>query len=120
MESEVDIYAERQDKFMALMIEAYNQHRIPNWYVFKPYFDWKISKMFRIKLSEIREMRSVAHRLLEKYDQQYPNSMDGIDFNDTDDLFCYYRGYGKDAETVGLLTGIEEELTNIMIMRYER
>ena len=50
-------------------------------------------------------MRGVAHRLLSKYDEIYPNAMDNIEFNDTDDLFYLTRGYGKDAEVVGFLMG---------------
>lgn len=112
-------YWEQQERFTALMIQAYDEHKIPNWYVFKPYIEWKRTKVFRITNAEIREMLSVARRLLSKYDEIYPNAMDGIDFSDTEDLFYLTRGYGKDAQVVGFLTGIEEELTNILILRFD-
>ena len=115
----MDEYFERQNRFTALLIQAYDEHRIPNWYVFKPYIEWKRTKVFRITNAEIREMRSVAHRLLSKYDEIYPNAMDGIDFNNTEDIFYLTRGYGKDAEVVGFLTEINEELTNILILRFD-
>ena len=112
-------YWEQQERFTALMIQAYDEHKIPNWYVFKPYIEWKRTKVFRITNAEIRKMRSVAHRLLSKYDEKYPNSMDCIDFSDTNDLFYLYRGYGKDTEIVGFISEIHEELTNILILRFD-
>ena len=112
-------YREQQERFTALMIQAYDEHRIPNWYVFKPYIEWKRTKVFRITNAEISEMRSVAYRLLSMYEEMYPNSMDNIDFNDKEDFFYLYRGYGEDAEVVGILTEIEEELTNVLILRFD-
>ena len=112
-------YWEQQERFTALMIQAYDEHKIPNWYVFKPYIEWKRTKVFRITNAEIRKMRSVAHRLLSKYEEIYPNAMDNIEFNDTDDLFYLTRGYGKDAEVVRFLMEIDEELTNILILRMD-
>lgn len=107
-----------QDRLQGMMNEAYQEHKIPNWYVFKPYFDWKMGlRGCNFTRSEIREMRNTAKNILIRYYDAYPNAMDCIDYENQDDTLYLYRGYGDDAEIVGFLEIIDEELTNILILR---
>ena len=69
--------------------------------------------------SEIREMRNTAKNILSRYYDTYPNAMDSIDYENQDDVLYLYRGYEDDAEIVGYLSVIQEDLTNLLILRYD-
>lgn len=116
--TDIDKFMANQDRLQGMMIEAYQGHKIPNWYVFKPYFDWKMGlRGCSFTGIEIREMRNTAKNTLSRYYETYPNASDVIDFENQDDVFYMYRGYGDDAPIVGYLEAIDEELTNIFILR---
>lgn len=108
---------DNQNKLCALMIEAYEQRKIPNWYVYRPYFEWKQKKICDIPSETLLEMRSVTYSALQEYDAKYPDSFDHINYEDTDNLFYLYEGYGKDKETVAFLDIINEDITNLLILR---
>ena len=42
--TDIDKFMANQDRLQGMMIEAYQGQKIPNWYVFKPYFDWKMGR----------------------------------------------------------------------------
>ena len=99
-----------------MMLEAYQQHRIPHWFVFRPYFEWKQGlRPFRFSASEIREMRNVALTLLKTYEARHPDAWDYIQEADKEDPCYPWCGYGEDKETVCVLNTINEELTDQFI-----
>ena len=100
-----------------MMMEAYQQHRIPHWFVFRPYFDWKQGlRPYRFSASEIREMRRVALSLLKRYEAKHPDAWNQIQDADKGDPCYPWCGYGGDKEAVCVLNMINEELTNILIL----
>ena len=110
-----------EERFTALMVEAYREHRIPQWYVFKPYFEWiQNNRHGRIRPCHIREMRSVALSLLKKYDERHPNAFENMGSTDRNDPFFPYDAYGKDKVEVSILSTINEDLTNFFILHNER
>ena len=118
--TDIDKFMANQDRLQGMMIEAYQGHKIPNWYVFKPYFDWKMRlRGCDFAKREIREMWNTAKSILNRYYDTYANASNAIDYDNQEDIFYLQRGYGKDAEIVGYMEAIEEELTNIMILRYD-
>lgn len=115
--NEVDKYFNDQDVFKGKMIEAYQKHTIPQWFVFHPYFDWKMGRRHcDFRIGEIQTMRNTARQLIERYDAKYPHAWDNINPENI------YSGYGKDADIVCYLSNIEEELVNFLILRtaYEK
>lgn len=106
-----------EKEFTSLMVEAYKEHRIPQWYVFKPYFDWvDNNRQGRLRPSHIREMRRVALTLLKKYDLKHPGAFDKMGTTDRIDPFFPYDAYGEDKAEVSILNRINEELTNYLIL----
>lgn len=99
------------------MVEAYREHRIPQWYVFKPYFDWvENNRQGRIRHCYIREMRRVALSLLKKYDSKHPDVIDKMGATDRMDPFFPFDAYDEDKVEVSVLNRINEELTNYLIL----
>lgn len=106
-----------QKRLTAMMLEAYQQHRIPHWFVFRPYFDWKQGlRPCRFSQSEIREMRRVALSLLKRYEAKHPEAWDHIQDSDKADPFYPWCGYDEDKEVVCFINQINEELTNLLIL----
>ena len=115
------MYANIQIMRDSYFSEAFNTHRIPYWFVFKPYFKWvENDRCGRIRLCRIREMRRVALSLLKKYDEKHPLAFDRMGTTDGTDPFFPFDAYGEDKVVVSILNRINEELTNTLIMRYER
>lgn len=105
-----------QERLMALMLESYQRHRIPHWFVFRPYFEWKQGlRPHWFSASEIREMRRVALSLLKMYDTKHPDSWDHIQDADKGDPCYPWCGFGEDKEAVCVLNTIYEELTDQVI-----
>lgn len=105
---------ELQKKFYALMIEAFNRGLLNKAY--QPYIDWKSGKRGLLTEDEIQEMRSVVRSELEQLYDKYPEDYKGVVLDEP--LFGPYRGYGKDAEKVSFLDGIEVELCRIYLLLY--
>ena len=106
----------KNNDFTALMVKAYKEHRIPQWYVFKPYFEWiQNNRHGRIRPCHIREMRSVALSLLKKYDGRHPDAFDKMGTTDRSDPLFPYDAYEEDKVIVSTLNQIIEELTNLLL-----
>lgn len=106
-----------QERLTAMMLEAYQQRRIPHWFVFRPYFDWKKGlRPYRFSASEIKEMRRVALSLLKRYEAKHPEAWDHIQGADKKDPCYPWCGYGEDKEAVCILNQINEELTSFLIL----
>ena len=115
--NEVEAYIHEQDLFKSRMIEAYNLQLIPQYFVFRPYFEWKMGlRGCDFNRSEITSMRNTATRLLNKYEEQYPNAWDNVRYVEND-IYSIYEGFGKDKEIVCYLMNINEEMINLMILR---
>ena len=100
-----------------MMLEAYQQHRIPHWFVFRPFFDWKQGlRPYRFSPSEVREMRKVALALLKELDAKHPEAFDRMGTTDSGELYFPYDTYGEDKVEVYILNQINEELTNYLIL----
>ena len=109
-----------QERLDTTMLEAYQRHRIPHWFVFRPYFDWKQGlRPYRLSASEIREMRRVALSLLKKYEAKHPDAWDHIQDADKEDPCYPWCGYGEDKEMVCALNRIYEELTNLCVLQFD-
>lgn len=107
----VDKYFWEQDEFHAQMIDAYKHHKIPQWYVFAPYFDWKMGKRrCNFNIREVISMRQAAIRLIDKFDTLHPDAWENINPENP------YSGYGEDESVVKYLTQINEELVNILAL----
>lgn len=100
-------------------IAAYNERRLPRWFVFAPYVRWIQEPRRTPHISEVREMRAVAHSLLNEYDRKHPSAFGGMEFREDTDYFYLFNGYGEDKEKVGILSNINEELTSFLIVRME-
>lgn len=110
--NDVEKYYWEQDDFHAQMIDAYKQHKIPQWFAFHSYFDWKMGKRkCDFTSGEIASMRNTALRLIDKLDDLHPNAWENINPENP------YSGYKEDADVVKYLTQISEELVNIQILR---
>ena len=115
--NEVDKHFLAQDEFRAKMIDAYKQQIIPQWYAFRPYFEWKMGlRGCDFTGSEITTMRSTTVRLLNKFDTLYPTAWDNVQYEE-DNIFSLYNGFGKDREVVCYLNNIYEELLNFIMLR---
>lgn len=115
-------YFERQDQFKRIMLDTYEHHGIPKEEMFAPYFEWKKGVGQWIPpLTQLSLMKNAAQEIIEDFDVKHPNAWDKVDLNKVgDDLFCLYRGYDEDAVTVAIISAIEAELTNIMLLKYGR
>ena len=103
------------------MVKAYREHRIPQWYVFKPYFEWvNNNRHGRIRHCHIQEMRKVALSLLKKYDEKHPDAFDRMGTTDRTNPFFPYDAYGDDKEVVSILNQINEELTSFILEESEK
>ena len=103
--------------YTALIVEAYKKRLIPQWYVFKPFFDWVENKrQGQIRPCHIREMRRVSLNLLKKYDEKHPDAFDKMGTTDMATPFFPYDSYGEDKEIVCILNQIIEGLTNFLIL----
>ena len=101
----------------APMMEAYRKHQIPQWYAFKPYFDWvNNNRHGHMQPCHIREMRSVALSLLKMYEVKHPDAFDKMGSTDRSDPFFPYDAYGEDKVVVSTLNQINEELTNMLLL----
>lgn len=110
-----------EKEFTAIMVKAYREHRIPQWYVFKPYFEWvENNRCGRIRPCRIREMRRVALSLLKRYDEKHYDAFDRMGTSDRTDPFFPYDAYGDDKEVVSILNQINEELTSFIIEESEK
>lgn len=110
-----DYYTD-QDKFLSMMIEAYENKEIPCWYVFKPYFDWKKGKRSpRFNPIELREMYRTAIRERDKFLDKYPDAIYVGRFEPSDP-FSLYKGYGSDCNTMAFISTISEEIINMAIL----
>lgn len=110
--TDADKYFWEQDEFRSKMIEAYKQHKIPQWFAFEQYFEWKIgNRGCDFTRSEITSMRNTISRLLDRYDKLYPDAWENINPENP------YSGYGEDWEVIRYLTFISEELVNFLILR---
>ena len=99
------------------MVEAYREHRIPQGYVFKPYFDWVADRRNSpLRICQVREMRRVALSLLKKYDSKHPDAFDKMGATDRMDPFFPFDAYDEDKVEVSILNRINEELTNYLIL----
>lgn len=106
-----------EKEFTALMVEAYREHRIPQWYVFKPYFEWiQNNRHGRIRPCHIREMQSVALSLLKKYDKKHPDAFALMGATDRSDPFFPFDAYGEDKVVVSTLNRINEELLSSFVI----
>ena len=104
-------------EFTALMVEAYREHRIPQWYVFKPYFEWvENNRHGRLRPCHINEMRRVALSQLKKCDEKHPDAFDRMGETDRTDPFFPFDAYREDKVEVSILNRIKEELTNYLIL----
>lgn len=103
----------REERFNTLMIKAYNEHRIPCWYVFRPFFE----KRNRLLIVELREMLRVAVRLLKQFESKHPDAFDKISAVDKNDIYYPFTGYEKDKEAVSILNRIVEQITGYFIAR---
>lgn len=106
---------QRQDIFRESMIAAYLNGQIPEP-LFKPYFDWKLGKTTKMEVSrtEAQIIMNKASEMLEPYFEKYPEADNNITSSDSD-VWCYYKGYGKDKYIVSYIEKIEEEVTNLLI-----
>ena len=86
-------YFEEQNKFVELMIEAYQCRKIPNWQSFEPYFKWKISKE-RLSIVDIFRMKCEALALIDQYNVKHP----------------------KERAIIAYLNAINNELTYIILL----
>ena len=110
--NEVDKYFWEQDEFHKQMIDAYKQQRIPQWFAFRSYFEWKMgSRGCDFTTREIISMRNTSSRLIDKFDALYPDAWKDIKLENP------YLGYGEDWEVVRFLMFINEELVNFLILR---
>lgn len=106
-----------EKEFTALMVKAYTEHRLPQWYVFKPYFEWvENNRQGRLRPCHIHEMRRVALSLLKRYDAKHPDAFEQMGAVGRDDPFFPYNAYGEDKEEVSIISRIIEELTNQLII----
>lgn len=92
-------------------IIAFNERKIPNWYVFAPFIRWKQQPREKPKLSEVNEMRRVALCLIKGYDRKHPTAFSEMDFREDGDIFFMFGGYQEDKEVVGILSNMVEEIT---------
>ena len=110
--NEAEKYFWEQDEFHKQMVEAYKQQRIPQWFAFHSYFEWKMGKRgCDFTINEIVSMRRTASRLIDKFDALHPDAWENIN---PDNL---YSGYKEDEDIVKYLSQINEELINIQILR---
>ena len=65
---------DKQDAFLAKMLEDYNNGSFKNSYVFKPYMDWKQGKGMNINQAQSWEMRDEAQSQLDDYYNCYPHA----------------------------------------------
>lgn len=116
-------YFERQDQFKRIMLDTYEQHGIPKEEMFAPYFKWKkgVGQGIPPPPTQLSLMKNAAQEIIEAFDVKHPNAWDEVDLNKAEnDLLFLYRGYNEDAVIVGIISAIEEELTNIMLLEYGR
>lgn len=107
----------KNNDFTALMVKAYKEHRIPQWYVFKPYFEWiQNNRHGRLRPCHIREMRSVALSLLKKYDMKHPDAFNKMGTTDRTAPFFPFDVYGEDKVVVSTLNRINEELLSSFVI----
>ena len=105
-------------EFTAIMVKAYTEHRLPQWYVFKPYFEWvENNRQGRLRPCHIHEMRRVALSLLKKYDEKHPDAFDRMGETDRADPFFPFDTYGEDKVEMSILNRINEELTTLLLLR---
>lgn len=110
-----DYYTD-QDKFLSMMIEAYENKEIPCWYVFKPYFDWKKKHTLpRFTTIELRAMHRTAVRERDKIDDMYPEAWNEARY-DGKSLFSAFQGFGKDKFKMAYLTAIADELGTLSLI----
>ena len=104
---------DKQDAFLAKMLEDYNNGSFKNSYVFKPYMDWKQGKGMNINQAQSWEMRDEAQSQLDDYYNCYPHAYEKMDSIINNDPWQMYKGYGKDKYMVSYLEAIDSEITNI-------
>ena len=106
-----------EKELIAIMVEAYREHLIPQWYVFRPYFEWIADKgNSHLRIFQVREMRRVALSLLKQYDEKHPDAFGKMGTTDWLDPIFPYDAYGEDKVIVSILNRIIEELTPFLIL----
>ena len=86
--------------------------------IFKPYFDWKFyGKPIKELTGEIcYNIIKEAQKELEALEMKHPQGHEQIVEATLDDVWKSYKGYGEDCYLYSYLIGIENEITNIMMI----
>lgn len=113
-------YWKIQDIYHERMKVDYECGRISNP-IFKPYFDWKLYNSPIILLTKeiCYKIMKEAQRELEELDTKHPDAHNHLLEESTeDDVWKPYKGYESDCYLYSYLIGIENEITNILIMKW--
>ena len=111
-------YWKIQDKYLERMRSDYEKGVIINP-IYKPYFDWKLyGKPIKELTKQLcYDIMKEAQRELEELDSKHPTAHEHVLEESTlEDVWKPYRGYGTDCYLYSYLIGIENEITNIMMM----
>ena len=95
-------YWKKQDIFHERMKKDYEGGAITNP-IFKPYFEWKFcgASVELLTKQMCYEIMKEAQRELEELDTKHP-----------------HQDYGEDSNLYSYLIGIENEITNILMMKW--
>ncbi len=110
---------DRYDIFKERMLDDYKNGTV-NDSVYKPYFEWKLGKynIRNLHLKEVRRMIEAASIDIEKYNHKYPHAFENQSPYIGNDPWDNFKGFGSDSYIVSYLYAIEEEMTNLLVMRF--
>ena len=106
----------KHDVLRAQMLQDYDNNLFPNG-IFEPYFSWKKGEIAPNDISclQLEAMTDEADRLLEFYDEKYPDAHNIHDNFIVDDPWQFTRGYGEDKRMVAYLGLISDQLVELQL-----
>ncbi|WP_028902749.1 hypothetical protein [Prevotella sp. P6B4] len=110
-----------QDIYHKRMKEDYERGLIITNPIYKPFFEWKFygASVDSLTKQMCYKIMDEAQRELEKLDLKHPNGIKHLlEESTVDDVWRPYKGYGDDCYLYSYLTGIENEITTILLIKH--